>query len=102
MQQGGGDMSSMMPKGFTIKIKGASSLMTTEGGMMSGDILNTSEKIVHLDRTNKTYSVMPTGDGKGMENQQKPTITKTSETTKILGYNFHENILLPLSSTAKR
>jgi len=95
MQQGGGGdmMSSMMPKGFTVKVKGASSLMTMEGGMMSGDILNTPEKSVHLDRTNKTYSVMPSGDGKGMENQQKPTITKTSETMKIIGYNCTKYII---------
>jgi hypothetical protein len=89
MQQGGGGdmMSSMMPKGFAVKIKGANSLTTIEGGMMAGDILHTPDKSVRLDRTNKTYSVMPSGGGKGMENQQKPTVTKTSETAKIQGYN---------------
>jgi hypothetical protein len=89
MQQGGGAdmMNSMMPKGFTVKIKDGSSLTTVEGGMMAGDILHTPEKSVHLDRVNKTYSVMPMGEGKGIENQQKPTVTKTSETTKIAGYN---------------
>jgi hypothetical protein len=61
-----------------------------EGGMISGDFLHTPDKSVRLDRANKTYTVMPSGEGKGMENKEnklKPTITKTSETMKILGYN---------------
>jgi len=93
MQQGGGDPSSMMPKGFTVKVKGANSLTTVVGGMMAGDILNTPDKSVHFDRANKTYSVMPSSEGKGMEKAQKPTVTKTSETTKILGYNCTKYIV---------
>ena len=54
--------------------------------MMAGDILHTKDKSVHLDRENKTYSVMPTGEMPGQTRPQ-PTITKTSETMKILGYN---------------
>jgi len=95
MQQGGGGdmMSNMMPKGFTVKVKGGNSLVTMDGGMMSGDILNTPDKSVRLDRTNKTYSVIPTGESKGMENQQKPTVTKTPETMKIVGYNCTKYIV---------
>jgi hypothetical protein len=80
-------MNKMMPKGFIVKIKGANSLTTIEGGMMTGDFLRTADKSVRLDRANKTYSVMPSGEGKGTENQHKPTVTKTSETMKIIGYN---------------
>lgn len=88
MSQGGdGDMmSNMMPKGMTVKIKGTSSLMTMDGGMMSGDILHTTDKTVRLDRENKTYSVMPSGNGNESFDGAKPTVTKTGETTKILGY----------------
>jgi len=93
MQQGGDDPSSLMPKGMMIKLKDGNSLVTIEGGMMAGDILHTKDKSVHIDRTNKTYSVMPSGEGKGMENQQKPTITKTSETMKIAGYNCTKYIV---------
>jgi len=95
MQQGGGGdmMSNMMPKGMIVKLKGGSSLVTMDGGMMSGDFLHTEEKSVRLDRANKTYSVMPSGEGKGMENQQKPTVTKTSETMKIVGYNCTKYIV---------
>ncbi len=48
-----------------------------DGGMMAGDILHTAEKIVHLDRENKTYTVLPTGDGgaPGMANKPEPTVT---------------------------
>jgi|GEM_PF-388910 hypothetical protein len=86
MQQGGGDPSSFMPKGMTIKLKDGNSLVTMEGGMMAGDILHTKDKSVRLDRQNKTYSVMPTGEVPGQTRPQ-PTITKTSEMMKILGYN---------------
>lgn len=86
MQQGGGDPSSFMPKGMTVKIKEGNSLVTMDGGMMAGDILHTKDKSVHLDRQNKTYSVIPAGDRSGQARPQ-PTITKTSETMKILGYN---------------
>jgi hypothetical protein len=85
-QQSGGDPSSMMPKGMIIKIKDGNTLVTMDGGMMSGDILHTKDKSVHLDRENKTYSVLPGGEN--MQGQGKqPTLTKTNETMKIMGYN---------------
>ena len=87
MSSGGGDMmSNMMPKGMIVRIKGTSSLMTMDGGMMSGDILHTADKTVRLDRENKTYSVMPAGNSNGQPEGAKPTVTKTGETTKIVGY----------------
>jgi len=85
MQQGGGDPSAFMPKGMIMKIKGENSLVTMDGGMMAGDILTTKDKTVRLDRDAKTYSVLPTGDNPGQTKQQ-PTVTKTSETMKVLGY----------------
>ena len=88
-QQGGGDvMSNMMPKGMIVKMKGGNSLVTMDGGMMSGDFLHTGDKSVRLDRANKTYWVMPSGNGMpGQGSGAKPTVTKTSETAKIAGYN---------------
>ncbi|HCW06078.1 MAG TPA: hypothetical protein DGG95_01790 [Cytophagales bacterium] len=81
-------MSAMIPKGMIVKIKGGNSLVTMDGGMMSGDFLHTSDKSVKLDRDNKTYWVMPAGKGGpgGMDQNAKPTVTKTSETMKVLGY----------------
>jgi len=94
MQQGGGDpMSSMMPKGMIVKMKGGNSLVTMDGGMMAGDILHTQDKSVRLDRANKTYSVLPSGSGPGQTEGSKPTITKTSETMRIVGYNCTKYIV---------
>jgi len=85
-----GDMSGMMPKGMIIKLKDGNSLVTMDGGMMAGDFLRLKDKneSIHIDRQNKTYSVMNTGNGAGnpMGEASKPTVTKTGETTKILGY----------------
>lgn len=84
--QGGGGMASMMPKGMTIKIKGANTLSKMEGGMMDGtEVLNMRDKnmTVQIDRKNKTYSVLPQD---GPDKKADVKVTKTSETAKIAGY----------------
>jgi hypothetical protein len=62
MMQGGGatDMSSMMPKGFILKVKGGNTLAIMEGGIMPIEIIMMKDqnKTIRLDRKNKTYSVM--------------------------------------------
>lgn len=83
---GGNMISNMMPKGMIVRVKDGNSLVTTEGGIMSGDFLHTADKSVMLNREDKTYSVMPSREDKMSEQAQKPTVTKTSETAKILGY----------------
>ncbi len=94
-QGGGGDMmSNMMPKGMIVKVKDGNSLITMDGGMMAGDILHTKDRSVHIDRENKTYSVMPSYEGQSQANKQQPTVTKTSETMKILGHNCTKYIVL--------
>jgi len=92
-QAAGGDMTSMMPKGMTMKIKDGNILMTMDGGMMSGDFLHTKDKSVKLNREEKTYWVMAAGDGNSNTQQPQPTVTKTSETMKILGYNCTKYII---------
>ena len=54
---------------------------------MSGDFLHTKDKSVKLNREEKTYLVMPSGEGNTTANQPQPIVTRTSETTKIIGYN---------------
>jgi hypothetical protein len=95
MAQGasGGDISSIMPKGMTVKIKDGNSLVTMDGGMMKGEILHTKDKSVHLDRENKTYWVMSAPSDREGKQGTKPTITKTSETAKIAGYNCTKYIV---------
>jgi len=82
----GGDMNSMMPKSLIIKIKNENTLTHMEGGMMAGDILYLKEKeqSYHVDRDNKTYSVL--GKDNGKEKPMDAKVTKTSETATILGY----------------
>ncbi|MEJ0056285.1 MAG: DUF4412 domain-containing protein [Bacteroidota bacterium] len=90
---GGGGVNSMVPSGMTMKLKGASTLMTMNGGMMGDmEILYQADKnqSAKLDRKNKTYSILPSGPQGGDPGKAKmPDVkfTKTSETTKILGYN---------------
>jgi len=98
MTQGGGDMmNNMIPKGMVVKLKDGNSLVTMEGGMMAGDFLTLKDKneSVRLDRQNKTYTVMPSGSGlpKGAGTEQKPTITKTNETMKVMGYTCTKYIV---------
>ena len=60
--------------------------------MMPMEILHLKDKdeTIRLDRQNKTYMIMPQGGGGGRgpggAEGMKPTVTKTSETAKILNY----------------
>ncbi len=94
MSQGGNMMGDMMPKGMIIKMKGPNSLVSMDGGMMSGDFLHTADKSVHLDRANKTYSLMPTtADEKAGQSKKQHSVVKTSETMKIMGYTCTKYIV---------
>ena len=89
MKMQGGDMSAMMPKGFTIMVKGQNTLTKMEGRPMAMEILYLKDKdnAYHLDRQNKTYSAMMTGNRSGQASPSTPPkVTKTSETTRILNY----------------
>lgn len=90
MAQGGGDMSSIMPTGYSIKIKNQNSLISMQGGMMANtDILFLSEKntTYKIDRESKTYSTLPQSKSEDQATKMETKVTKTSETAKILGYS---------------
>jgi len=88
--QGGGGLSSMFPKGMQIKVKNNNSITKMDGGMMSNmEMLYLTDKntAYRIDRENKTFSVMPQFTDKDKEKEKLDyKVTKTSETTKILGY----------------
>jgi len=89
MAQGGGiNMNSMVPKGMIVKLKDGNSLVTMDGGVTAGDFLNLNDVngslSVKLDRQNKTYKKLASSNN---GNQPQSTVTKTSETTKVIGYN---------------
>ncbi len=89
MKMQGGSPSSMIPKGMSMRIKGANTLTKIEGGMMDGmEMLHMADKdqSVRLDRTKKTYTILTSGGGPGGQSNAAPKLTKTTETAKILGY----------------
>ena len=95
MQSGGPN--SMMPTGFTIRIKGGNSNSLIEGGMMDGTetvYLKEKNQSLMIDKKNKTYSIMKHGSGAPttkMEGEVK--VTKTAETQKILNYTCTKTIV---------
>lgn len=85
---GGAPGGGMMPTGMTLKVKGSNSVTLMEGGMTNGmEILHVSGKpSVRINRAEKTYSTLPEGQPGSNPNQPQVNVTKTTETTKILGY----------------
>lgn len=89
----GGDISSMLPSSVIMKLKGSNSLISIKGGIMDGnDILYIADKdeTYTLNHASKTFTLMPKNDAAP---QQKPKVTKTSETQKILNYTCTKYII---------
>jgi Domain of unknown function (DUF4412) len=101
MTQSGDMMSNMMPKSMIMKMKGTSSLVSMDGGMMPGDFLYTTEKSVLINRSSKTYSVMPTStataDEKASQPKMQHSVSKTSETMKVMGYTCTKYVVTTTS-----
>ncbi len=89
MVQGGGGLNSLMPKGYTIKLKNQSMLSSMDGGMMANMeflYLSDKEQSYRIDREAKTYSPIPKTKEEPSE-KMDVKVTKTSETARILNYN---------------
>lgn len=96
MAQGGGDMSAMMPTGYTIKMKNQNVLSTTEGGMMAMEMLYLNDKktTYKIDRQAKTYSPLPAQDPtQDPAKKADIKVTNTSETVKVLDYTCTKYIV---------
>jgi hypothetical protein len=93
--QGGGGINSMMPSGFTIKIKDDNTITKIEGGMFASEILflRAKDQSYNLDRQNKTYSVMNPPAGATAPKDPDVKVTKSNETAKIAGYNATKYIV---------
>jgi hypothetical protein len=87
MMKGGGDMNSMTPKAFVIKIKGPNAITNMDMGIMKMETLYLSDKNTSykIDREAKTYSPMPQNK-EDPNNKVDVKVTKTSETAKVLDY----------------
>ncbi len=91
MTQGG----SMMPTGYTVKVKDGNSLTKMEGGMMAGtETLHLKDKseTYLINREAKTYTVLsPDAQQSASEHDMK--VTKTAEKQKILNYTCTKTIV---------
>ena len=89
----GGDLSSMIPSGVLIKIKGLSSATMIQGGIMDkSEVLYLADKdqTYTINHAAKTYMV----NAKATQtSQEKPKVTKTSETATILGHKCTKYII---------
>lgn len=89
MAQGGGDMSSMMPKGMVTKVKNQNVVTKMDGGFMGNmEMLYLKEKntTYSIDRQAKTYSALPQSTEDPNAKKMDIKVTKTNETAKILNY----------------
>ena len=92
----GGNMGSLMPSSFVVKVKGNNSLSHMEGGIMGGmDILNLPDKkqSYSIDRSNKTYTVLPQGTEEPAKTNPDVKVTKTKETIKVLNYTCKKTMV---------
>lgn len=83
----GGDINSIMPKGYTAKFKNKNMLSTMDGGMMANMeflYLSSEDKAYVINRSARTYS--PIANNTPQDKQADVKITKTSETARILNY----------------
>lgn len=84
----GGDINSMMPKGYIAKFKNKNMVSVMEGGMMANAevlYLAGEDKVYMINRSAKTYSPMTTDPTKETKDVNVK-VTKTSETARILNY----------------
>jgi hypothetical protein len=97
----GGDLSSMLPSAILMKLKGASSLVHIQGGIMDNtDMLYIADKAeaYTINHGAKTFTLMPKHDN---ASEKKPKVTKTSETKKILNYTCTKYIIETTSPDGK-
>jgi hypothetical protein len=83
----GGNMASLLPTGFILKVKGMNSVTIMEGGMAPMEILHLYDqnKSYELNRAKKTYRTMSI---EVPENETKETVkvSKTTEKMKVLNH----------------
>lgn len=95
MVQGGGGVSSMIPKGYTVKIKNQNSMVTMDGGMMANSgflYLKDKNASYQLDFENKTYRLLPPATDEH-KSDVETKVTKSGETQRILDFTCTKYIV---------
>lgn len=89
----GPDMNSMMPKGMTMKVRGANMITLMEGGMADGMemLFKEGQAPVRINRAKKTYSKMPEGASSG--SSPEVDVTRAPQTMTILGYSCQKYLV---------
>lgn len=98
----GGDVNAMMPSGIVVKMKGANTLTSIQGGIMDKtEVLHVADRDVSytINHATKTYMVMK--HNAEAEEKKSPKITKTAETQKILGYTCTKYVIEQTSHDGK-
>ena len=89
-------MNPVFPKGFTMQFGKNCYLLSTDGGILSVQMLWLSDKqqYYQINQTNKTYTLLPPDStARKLPEQYRPVVTKTSETTTLLGYSCTKYII---------
>lgn len=84
----GGNVNSLMPSGFVVKVKDQNSLAKMEGGMLGNMevlYLRNQNKTYQIDRDGKTYTELKSTATEDVK-VENVKITKTNETKTILNY----------------
>ena len=89
------DLNALIPTGMTAKIKGKKSLTSVVGGMNEvTETLNTGDgKVYIIDRESKSYHEEKALTKDDDFDDSNTTVTKTSETRKILGYTCTKYVI---------
>lgn len=92
----GGNVSSLMPSGFTLKTKGDNVLTSMDSGILAGVetlYLKNKNETYLINRSAKTYSVLPQHESAAGDRDPSITVKKTTETQKILNYRCTKTIV---------
>lgn len=83
-----GGATSLLPSGFTVVIKGPRALVKTDGGLVFREVLSLADQHVaySINRSARTYQKFTDAAAAGMSSTAKIKVTRTADTSLILGY----------------
>jgi hypothetical protein len=90
--QAGSFLSSLIPTGMTMKIKDGNSLTKIDGGLGT-EVLSIKDKSYRINRSKKTYTLIPNEENKKDSKTDDIKVTPVNETTKILNYTCKKYLI---------
>ncbi|MFA6961963.1 MAG: DUF4412 domain-containing protein [Opitutaceae bacterium] len=94
----------VIPKGFTLQIKGPRALVKTEGGLIPTEVLTLADQNVaySIDRKARTYHKL--SQAAAAPSAEKPAqfkVTRTNETATIFKYTCHRYLVETIEGKTK-